>query len=105
VIVSQVFPNERAFGVPLVKEARDLAAAKKVELSPAMLEGFAAAKVLVEGLRRAGANPTRKKLLTALEDIKKFDMGGLELSYSSDDHSGLDFVDLSIIGKDGKFRR
>jgi branched-chain amino acid transport system substrate-binding protein len=106
VIVSQVFPNERAFGVPLVKEARDLAAAKNIkEISPAMLEGFAAAKVLVEGLRRASPNPTRKKLLAALEDIKKFDIGGMDITYGPDDHTGLDFVDLSIIGKDGKFRR
>jgi branched-chain amino acid transport system substrate-binding protein len=106
VIVSQVFPNERAFGVPLVKEARDLAAAKNIkEISPAMLEGFAAAKVLVEGLRRASPNPTRKKLLSALEDIRKFDIGGMDITYGPDDHTGLDFVDLAIIGKDGKFRR
>jgi branched-chain amino acid transport system substrate-binding protein len=106
VVVSQVFPNERAFGVPMVKEARELAAAKNMgEISPAMLEGFAAAKVLVEGLRRAGSNPTRKKVLAALEDIKKFDIGGMDITYGPDDHTGLDFVDLSIIGKGGKFRR
>ena len=106
VIVSQVFPNERAYGQPMVKEARDLAAAKNVkEITPAMLEGFAAAKVLVEGLRRAGPNPTRKKLLTALEEIKKFVIGGMDITYGPEDHTGLDFVDLSIIGKDGKFRR
>lgn len=106
VIVSQVFPNERAFGHPLVKEARDLAVAKGLpEITPAMLEGFAAAKVLVEGLRRASPAPTRRKLLAALEDMKKFDIGGMDISYSAEDHTGLDFVDLSIIGKDGKFRR
>jgi ABC-type branched-subunit amino acid transport system substrate-binding protein len=70
-----------------------------------MLEGYAAAKVLVEGLRRAGPNPTRAKLLAALETIRKFDIGGLEVSYGPDDHSGLDFADLSIIGSDGKFKR
>ena len=81
-------------------------AAKDVkEISPAMLEGFAAAKVLVEGLRRAGSNPTRAKVLAALEATKKFDIGGMDITYGPDDHTGLDFVDLSIIGKDGKFRR
>ena len=70
-----------------------------------MLEGYAAAKVLVEGLRRAGPNPTRAKLLAGLESIKKFDFGGLEVSYAADDHTGLDFADLSIIGADGKFKR
>ena len=76
-----------------------------MELSPAMLEGYAAARVLVEGLRRAGPNPTRAKLVAALDSIKKFDLGGLEVSYAPDDHTGLDFADLSIIGADGKFKR
>lgn len=75
------------------------------EVSPAMLEGFAAAKVLVEGLRRAGPKPSREKIQTALESIQKFDLGGLDISYGPDDHTGLDFADLSIIGTDGKFRR
>ncbi|TNF51109.1 MAG: amino acid ABC transporter substrate-binding protein, partial [Burkholderiales bacterium] len=59
VIVTQVFPNERSVSYALIKEARDLAAAKGMDgVSPAMMEGFAAAKVLVEGLRRAGPRPT-----------------------------------------------
>jgi branched-chain amino acid transport system substrate-binding protein len=105
-IVTQVFPSERSQANPLVKEAVDLAKAKGIDgVSPAMVEGFAAAKVLVEGLRRAGANPTRDKLLTALNGLRKFDLGGMEVSYSPTDHTGLDFVDLSIISADGKFRR
>ena len=105
VIVTQVFPSERSYAYGFIKEAQALAKEKKVELSPAMLEGYAAAKVLVEGLRRAGPNPTRAKLLAGLEAIKKFDFGGLEVSYAADDHTGLDFADLSIIGADGKFKR
>ncbi|HQS31892.1 ABC transporter substrate-binding protein [Polaromonas sp.] len=107
VLVSQVFPSERAVAIGFVKEAQDLMRAGDgaAELSPAMLEGFVAAKVLVEGLRRAGPAPSRLKLQAALENMKKFDVGGMVISYSADDHSGLDFVDLSIIGPDGKFKR
>ena len=106
VIVTQVYPNERSVTYPMVKEAQELAKAKgQAEISPAMLEGFAAAKVLVEGLRRAGPKPTRDKVHAALEGLRKFDLGGLEVSYSPEDHTGLDFADLSIIGTDGKFRR
>lgn len=105
-IVTQVFPNERSVATPLVKEALELAKAKGIDgVSPAMLEGIAAAKVLVEGLRRAGPNPTREKLVAALNTLRKFDLGGMELSYSPTDHTGLDFTDLSIIGADGKFKR
>ena len=106
VIVTQVFPNERGATYPLVKEAQELSKAKGAgEVSPAMLEGFAAAKVLVEGLKRAGPKPDRTKIHAALESIRKFDIGGLEVSFSPEDHTGLDFADLSIIGTDGKFRR
>jgi ABC-type branched-subunit amino acid transport system substrate-binding protein len=110
VIVSQVLPPERSFGTPMVKEAHDLAQArgdKAPEITPAMLEGFAAAKVLSEGLRRAAAagQLNRTGLQRALEGLNRYDLGGLELSYSATDHTGLDYADLSIIGADGKFRR
>ena len=106
VIVTQVFPSERAMAQPLVKEAATLAKAKgNLELSPAMLEGFAAGKVLEEALRRAGPKPTRAKVITALESIRGFDLGGgMEVSYSPTDHSGIDFADLAIIS-DGRFKR
>ena len=105
-IVTQIFPYERSLAAPIVKEAADLARAKGIEdVTPAMLEGFASAKVLVEGLRRAGANPTPAKLMQALEGLRKYDIGGLEVSFSATDHSGLDYADLSIIGPDGKFKR
>jgi branched-chain amino acid transport system substrate-binding protein len=84
VIVTQVFPYERSIAFSMVKEAQELAKAKGGDdISPAMLEGFAAAKVLVEGLRRAGPKPTREKLQTALESIRKYDLGGLEVNFSA----------------------
>jgi hypothetical protein len=54
-IVTQVFPYERSLQAPIVKEASDLAAKASVgDVTPATLEGFAGAKVLVEGLRPTG---------------------------------------------------
>jgi branched-chain amino acid transport system substrate-binding protein len=104
VIVTQVLPQSLSY--LLVKEASDLARAQNIkDVSPAMLEGYSAAKVLVEALRRAGSKPSRERLQAALEGLTKYDIGGLEVSYSPQDHTGLDFADLSIISADGKFRR
>jgi ABC-type branched-subunit amino acid transport system substrate-binding protein len=104
VIVSQVFPQSVSYG--LVKEAQELSRAKGLgDASPAMLEGYAAAKVLVEALRRAGPKPSRERIQTALEGLAKFDIGGLEVNFSQQDHTGLDFADLAIITSDGRFRR
>lgn len=106
VVVTQVFPSERSAAYPINREATDLAKAKGLNsLSPAMMEGYAAAKVLLEGLRRAGPNPTGAKLRDALEGLKAYDLGGLQVSYSATDHTGLDFADLSIIDASGQFRR
>jgi branched-chain amino acid transport system substrate-binding protein len=109
VVVAQVFPNERAVSYGFIKEAQELARSNadgSIELTPAMLEGFAAAKVMVEALRRAGAGPmTRAKIQTALENMKEYDLGGLKVGYGSNDHTGLTFADLSVVGPDGKFRR
>lgn len=106
VVVTQVFPSERSVNYPVVKEAMELARAKNIsDLTPAMVEGFVSAKVLLEGIKRAGPKPDRAKLHTGLESIKKWDLGGVELSYGPTDHSGLVFADLSIIGSDGRFKR
>ncbi len=107
VIVTQVFPGERNSGHPFVSEALTLATAKGIkELTPSMLEGFAAAKVLVEALNRTGPNPTREKLQRTLENFKPYDLGGkLVVEFTPKDHTGLRYADLSIIAYDGKFKR
>lgn len=106
VIVTQVFPNERSVSSPMIKEALELAKAKGLAgVSPAMMEGYAGAKVLVEGLRLAGPNPTSQGLRDALEGMRNVNLGGLSVSYSPRSHTGLDFADLSIIDASGKFRR
>ena len=39
-------------------------------------EEFLGAKVLVEGLRRAGPAPTRARVIKALESLGHYDLGG-----------------------------
>lgn len=104
VMVTQVFPNPAGSSTPIAREMRKLAAAHQdVVLSQAAMEGFAAAKVLVEGLRRAGRNLTRATLVTALEGIRNFDLGGVTVSYGPQDHTGAEFVEMSIIDSRGEF--
>ena len=106
VIVTQVFPGERNVGHPMINEATVLARAKNLELTPSMVEGFAGAKVLVEALKRTGPKPTREKLQRVLENFDAYDLGGkLIVKFSPSSHTGLRYVDLSIISSDGKFTR
>ena len=52
---------------------------------------------MVEGLRRAGKNPTREGLVDAMEKMNDVDLGGFYVSYSPKNHAGSKFVDLTII--------
>jgi branched-chain amino acid transport system substrate-binding protein len=107
VIVTQVFPGENEITLPMIGDATRLLQARQASarLSPAMIEGFAAARVLVEALRRAGPHPTRKSVLAALDGMSEFDLGGVKVHYRESDHSGVHYADLSVIDECGRFRR
>ena len=86
-VISQIFPSERAVQLAFVKEGLDLARAKGLPgLTPAMMEGMAAARVLVEALQRAGPRPTREGVTAALNGMSSLDIGGLKVSFSPTDH-------------------
>jgi len=57
------------------------------------LEGYINAKVLVEGLRRAGRDLTRDKFIEAVESIDHFSLGVANtLDFGPNDHQGFDRV-------------
>lgn len=56
-------------------------------------EGYINARVLVEGLRRAGRDLTRSRFLDAISSMHNFSLGkDLQLSFGPDDHQGMDSV-------------
>ena len=103
--ISQVVPFPWDSSIPVVKEYQRLMKQENRSINFSSLEGFISAKVMVEGLRRAGKNPTRESLIRALESMDAYDVGGFKISYSPTDHRGSRFVDLTIISKDQKFVR
>jgi ABC-type branched-subunit amino acid transport system substrate-binding protein len=103
--ISQVMPFPWDGGIPVVKEYRKALEEAKGEPGFGTLEGYIAAKVMVEGLRRAGKQLTRESFTRAMESMTEYDAGGFKVSYSPDNHNGSKFVDLTIISKDQKFVR
>ena len=61
--------------------------------------------MLVEGLRRAGPNPTRARLVKALESMANFDLGGSVVSYSPTNRIGSRYVEVTVVGGAGKLMR
>lgn len=74
-------------------------------ISYASMEAYASAKVLVEGLKRAGPNLTRAGFIKAMESVRRMDLGGMEVDYSATRRTGSNFVELSILTHEGKYRR
>lgn len=105
VIISQVMPAPNLLSSVLGQEFKSIAISQGVPASYAAMEGFVAAKLTVEGLRRAGRNLTREGLVHALESMHRVDIGGIVLGYSEHNRSGSQFVELTMIGRDGKFVR
>jgi ABC-type branched-subunit amino acid transport system substrate-binding protein len=103
--ISQVMPFPWDNAIPVVKEYRHLADQAKVEPGFGTLEGYIAAKVMVEGLRRAGRKLDRESFVKAMETMGDYDTGGFRVSYGPGMRAGSKFVDLTIISKDEKFVR
>lgn len=104
VIVSQITPAPNSVTTGLGKEFMALAKASNITVSYAAMEGFVAAKVLVEGLKRAGRTLTRESFVRAMESMQKYDLGGLMISYTTTDHTGSEFVEMTMISN-GRFIR
>jgi ABC-type branched-subunit amino acid transport system substrate-binding protein len=107
VAIAQVTPSPYKIGSRLSKEFTDAIAKDKPEVpvSYAMMEGYIAAKVIVEAVRRQGAKPTREGMAAALDSMDDFNMGGYTISFKPGMRSGSKYVELSIITSSGKIRQ
>ena len=64
------------------------------------LEGYLNARILAEGLKRAGKDITREKFIQAIESIDHYDLGIRNpLSFGKNDYQGLDDVYYTMIKK------
>jgi ABC-type branched-subunit amino acid transport system substrate-binding protein len=106
--ISQVVPFPYKGKEPVVREYLKAmqAAGDGAKVDYTSLEGYIAAKVFAEGLRRAGPNLSREGLISALETINpsSYDVGGFDVDFSAKSHSGSKFVDETMILPDRKFR-
>ena len=66
------------------------------------LEGYINARIVAEALRRAGANVTRESLIASLERIESLDLGGMRIGYGTGNRIGSNFVDVAVLGTDGR---
>ncbi len=103
-----VFPHtEEMVEVPAVAAYRELLKARYPNGFPPSrpslydLAGYGALKILAEGLNRIDGEPTRAKLVSAIETFKNFDTGVLfPVTYTPTDHEGSRDVSIITVDKD-----
>ena len=102
--LSMVLPDSGRTSVALVREyQKAMRAAGFQDFSARSFEGYVNARVLAEGLERAGRELTRGKLRSALASLRSHDMGGMTVDFSSGaPYVGSRFVDLGILGANGR---
>jgi ABC-type branched-subunit amino acid transport system substrate-binding protein len=107
IMVSQVMPFPFSTTTAISREYLEAVRKAGGDAQPnySSMEGYLAAKVLAEGIRRAGRTPTRDTLVAGLESIQNGNFGGFAVDFSARDHVASKFVDLSMLTEDGKVRR
>ena len=106
VVVTQVVPSPYTTSHPLSREFLD--AIKKsggtVQPNFSSMEGYLAARVLVEGLRNGGGKVSRDSLISGLESRGNQPLSGFAVSFSPTNHVASKFVALSMLKGDGTVR-
>jgi branched-chain amino acid transport system substrate-binding protein len=106
VMVSQVMPDPSATSVPVVRDFLGAvkAAGGDAQANYTSIEGYLAARVVVEALKRM-RNPSREALVTSLESLGNVNLGGYPVSFSPRDHAASHFTELTMLTGDGGVRR
>ncbi len=104
-MISQVVPHPNSLTIPLVREHAMLMKKFREEApSHVTMEGFLAAKLLVNILKKAGNDLSREHVAMLLKEQGGIDMGGYYVDFSAGNR-GSSFVDVNIIGKKGRLVR
>ena len=102
--VSQVVPLPFSDSEPLGREyLKRIGGPTKASF--ASLEGYIAASVFVEGLKKTGKVLTRESFLGALDKLGTVDLRGYRVKFSADNHNGSSLVELTVLGAGGIYKR
>ncbi|MFM7646750.1 MAG: ABC transporter substrate-binding protein [Cyanobium sp.] len=98
--ITQVVPFPWNRRLPVVADYQRLMQRRSpmASFSFTSLEGFLAARMVTEGLARAGPRPSREALMRGLESIRQLNLGGFALDLGPKDREASTFTDLTFLG-------
>ena len=103
VVVTQVVPSPFDLSLQVSREFNNAvkAAGNTAQVTFSSMEGYLAAKMFTEGLRRGGG-ATREALVKGLESIGTQSFGGFNVNLSASNHVASKFVEISMLTANGK---
>lgn len=105
-VTASIVPPPQSVRIPIVADyRRDRAEFGEKIDSYTALEGYIAARVFVEGLKRAGRHLTRENFVAGLESLGDTRIGDFPVAYGPKNHNGSTFVDLEMYTRDGRLQR
>ena len=102
--ISQVVPYPWNEIDPVVKEYRKRAEAAKVQVGYYSFEGYVNALVMLDALKRAGRDASRERLHSVLR-ATKLRIAGMDVDFTTGQHTGSRFVELVQVTHEGRFIR
>ena len=105
-IVTQVVPAVSGYSSIVLEYKNALAKYFPGEAADYVsLEGYVAANVLIQGLRRAGPQFDTEKLIDVLENTRNFDLGlGAQLSFGRAEHQASHKIWGTALDENGKYQ-
>lgn len=107
ITVSQVMPSPANVRLGVVRSFRKAweASAPALEPSYAALEGYVCALAFTETLKKLGLHATRKDFVNGAWGTRRFDLGDFEIGFAHPGRGASRFVELTMVGANGRFLR
>lgn len=103
-VVTHAFPYEDLAGLEEIRTYLESKGGKLEEKDQKFIQGWIAAKIMVEGIKLADDPTTGEGIRAGLEKISNLDLGGLAapVTFTPDNHAGTNQIRLAQV-KNGKF--
>lgn len=103
--ITQVVPNANSAVLQISKDFQAFLKSpggQGVEPNPLTFESFVNLKLVLEAIRLAGPNPTADSVAQSLKSMRNFQLGGLPIDFSETNRSGSSFLDIAVVGRNGR---
>lgn len=105
IVISQLVPSPFKPTLPVARSYLKLLAQRDAKALPTFveLEGFINARLMVAALRKIDGSVTRESLVKALSSVGRTEIGGFAIDFEGRNRNGSQFVELTMLRRDGTF--